>query len=162
MTTANPIVLSGSRLQQETVAFIQETGKAAETLGKGVEKATTAYVGRLKTSGERFVGTTRGAAEALGGAFQKEADYWRDLVLKTRAAYVASLQQRFGKLESDVSGAREALQPNAVRVRVLKTAQGWLDSAQSVVGEQLAEADAPTKPAPKAPPKRAPTRSRRR
>ena len=160
MTTANPIVLSGRRLQQETVAFIQETSKAAETFGKGVEKATTAYVGRLKTSGERFVGSTRGAAETLGDALQKEADYWRDLVIKSRAAYVASLQQRVGKLESDVSGAREALQPTAVRVRVLKTAQGWLDSAQSVVGEQLAEADAPKKPAPKAaPPKRAPRKA---
>jgi hypothetical protein len=159
MTTANPVTLSGQRLQQETIVFIQETGRAAEAFGKGVEKATSAYLGRLKTTGERFVSRSVEAAGTFGGAVEKEADFWRDLVVKTRDAYVDALRTRLGAVENSVSEARDAVRPDAVRVRALKTAQELIDSAKSAVDAQLAEVDAPKSPAPKAPPKRTPRKA---
>lgn len=159
MTTANPIVLSGSRLRSEALVFIGETSKAGETFGKGVHQATTTYVGSLRTSGERFFASTVSSAAKLRGALEKEAGFWRGLVLKTRGAYVEALQKRVGDVESGVSEARDALRPDAIRVRALEAAHGILESAQSVVDEQLADVSAPKKPAPKAPPKRAPRKA---
>ena len=159
MTTAHPIVLSGSRLRHEALVFVGETGKAAGAFSKGVQKATLAYVGRLKVSGERFAQSAGGSAAQLKGAIHKEADFWRDLVLKTRGAYGEAVQQRVGVVESGVVDAREALRPTAVRVRALKTAHTLLQSAQTVVDHQLEEVDATKRPAPKAPPKRAPRKA---
>ena len=159
MTTANPILLSGGRLRDEALVFIGETNKAAESLSKGVRKATGTYLGSLKTSGERFAASAKGSATQLRGALEKEADFWRKLVLKTRAAYVGELQKRVGDVESGVTGARDALRPDALRLRALETAHELLESAQSVVDGQLADVTKPKKPAPKAPPKRAPRKA---
>jgi len=74
-------------------------------------------------------------------------------------AKVEALQKRVGDVESGVSEARDALRPDAIRVRALEAAHGILESAQSVVDGQLAEVSAPKKPAPKAPPKRAPRKA---
>lgn len=165
MTTPNPIVLSGGRIRREAHVFIRETGKSVETLGNGVKTATVQYVGRLRASGERFVAGTGSAATNLGGALQKEAAYWRELVLKTRDAYVGEVEARVDAVEASVSEARDAVRPDAVKVRALKAAHEFLESAQKTVDEQLAEATEVTevsekKPARKAPPKRKPRKVR--
>jgi hypothetical protein len=162
MTTTNPVVLSGNRLRAEALVFIGENRKAAQLFGVGVQKATRAYVGRVKASGERFAQSAAGSANRLGSALQKEAGYWQALVIKTRDAYTQTLRDRTGALESGVTEAREALRPDSVRVRALKTAHELLETAQTAVDAQLASAsEEETKtPAPKAaPPKRTPRKA---
>jgi hypothetical protein len=159
MSTENPIVLSGDRLRQEALVFIGETGKVAEVFGKSVKGSTVAYLGELRASGEQLVTSTVGAATKFGASLQKEADTWRDLAIKTRADYVAAFQKRAGALEVGVTEAREAVRPDAVKVRALKTAHELLETAQKTVDEQIAQATESKAPA-KAPPKRKPRKAK--
>jgi hypothetical protein len=101
----------------------------------------------MKTAGAKLATTTGRSAQGFQKALRKEALDWQALVLQTRDAYKAALEQRLQNVERQALSTREALKPGTMETTILQSARTVLERAQSQVDERLGQAAKPAKPA---------------
>jgi hypothetical protein len=101
----------------------------------------------MKTAGAKLATTTGRSAQGFQKALRKEALDWQALVLQTRDAYKAALEQRLQNVERQALSTREALKPETMETAVLRSAHAVLEQAQSRVDERLEQTAKPAKPA---------------
>lgn len=153
MTRKNQLHRSGTRLQRQGAAWLQQSRQAGETFLVDSRTASVTFAEDIKTAGEKLVGSLDRSSRLLQKAVQKEALDWQALVLKTREAYWAALRDRLQRVETQAVSTREALTPEAVEATVLESAKDLLEKAHDKVDERLEKAAKPSKPAKRATPK---------
>lgn len=149
MSHTDQLVLSRNHLQRQSLLFFKQTQQAGKAFVCEAQGASVAFADQLTSASTQLVNTTGRSVAAFGAAFRKEAVNWRDLVIKTRNAYVRALKAQVSDLEGSAAETREALRPAALQTRVLRTAHDLLGSAKNLVDERLEQAT-PTKAKPAA------------
>ncbi len=147
MTGTNQLRRSGTRLQRQGTLWFQQTQTAGSTFLEEAQDLSVAFGRDMKTAGAKLVATTGRSAQGFQKALRKEALDWQALVLQTRDAYKAALEQRLQNVERQALSTREALKPETMETAVLRSAHDVLEQAQSRVDEMLEQVAKPTKPA---------------
>ena len=147
MTGTNQLRRSGTRLQRQGALWFQQTRTAGSTFLEEAQDLSVAFGGDMKTAGAKLVATTGRSAQGFQKALRKEALDWQALVLQTRDAYKAALEQRLQNVERQALSTREALKPETMETAVLRSAHAVLEQAQSRVDERLEQTAKPAKPA---------------
>ena len=147
MTGTNQLRRSGTRLQRQGALWFQQTQTAGSTFLEEAQDLSVAFGGDMKTAGAKLVATTGRSAQGFQKALRKEALDWQALVLQTRDAYKAALEQRLQNVERQALSTREALKPETMETAVLRSAHAVLEQAQSRVDERLEQTAKPAKPA---------------
>jgi hypothetical protein len=147
MTGTNQLRRSGTRLQRQGALWFQQTQTAGSTFLEEAQDLSVAFGRDMKTAGAKLVATTGRSAQGFQKALRKEALDWQALVLQTRDAYKAALEQRLQNVERQALSTREALKPETMETAVLRSAHAVLEQAQSRVDERLEQTAKPAKPA---------------
>ena len=151
MTGTNQLRRSRTRLQRQGALWFQQTRTAGGTFLEEAQDLSVAFGRDMKTAGAKLATTTGRSAQGFQKALRKEALDWQALVLQTRDAYKAALEQRLQNVERQALSTREALKPGTMETTILQSARTVLERAQSQVDERLGQAAKPAKPAkPKA------------
>ena len=145
MTGTNQLHRSGTRLQRQGALWFQQTRTAGSTFLEEAQDLSVAFGQDMKTAGAKLIATTGRSAQGFQKALRKEALDWQALVLQTRDAYTAALEQRLQNVERQALSTREALKPETMETAVLRSAHDVLEQAQSRVDELLEQAAKPAK-----------------
>ena len=140
MTGKNQLRRSATRLQKQGALCFQQTWTAGGTFLEEAQDLSVEFGRDMKTAGAKLATTTSRSAHGFEKALRKEALDWQVLILQTRDAYKAALEQRLQKVEHQALSTREALKPGAMETTVLRSARAVLDQAQNRVDERLGQA----------------------
>lgn len=157
MSQTDQLIRSGNRLQQQSLLFLQQTRQSGVDFATETRSAGVTFSDEVASAATKLARSTGRSASTLGRVFRKEAVNWRDLVIKTREAYLGTIKSQVGDLENRAASVREALRPTALEASVLRTSHDLLGGAQELVDERLALAKEPTKPPRKTTKKARPT-----
>ena len=145
MTRKTQLRRSGTRLQRQGALWFQQTRTAGGTFLEEAQDAGVAFGRDMKAASAKLVATSGRSAQGFQKALHKEALEWQALVLQTRDAYKAALEQRLQNVERRALSTREALKPGTVETTILQSARTVLGQAQNRVDERLGQAAKPAK-----------------
>lgn len=145
MTGKNQLRRSATRLQKQGALWFQQTWTAGGTFLEEAQDLSVAFGRDMETAGAKLATTTSRSAHGFEKALRKEALDWQVLILQTRDAYKAALEQRLQKVEHQALSTREALKPGTMETTVLRSARAVLEQAQNRVDERLGQAAKPAK-----------------
>ncbi len=160
MSHTDQLVLSGRRLKRQSLLFIEQTQHSGGAFVSEARAATVAFGAEISSATQKLVRTTGRSAGTLQRAFHKETLNWRNLVMRTRDAYLQALKDQVSGVQDRASSAKQALRPAALETSVLRATHDLLDGAQGVVDQRLRQATGARKPASRTttPTKRRPTK----
>ncbi len=141
MSNKPKLTVTGTRLQQQGLLFLEQTRQAGEGFVADARGASLAFGEQLSEASQKLLEQLTRSASGLGAALQKETSLWWELALQTREAYTESWVGRVEELESKArevtQEANVSIRPAALEKRVWGTAHEMLARAQSFVEGRL-------------------------
>lgn len=109
MTHTSQLRRSGTRLQRQSVLWLQQTKGAGQLFFAESRDAGLTFARDVQSATNRLTTTVGRSTGGFQKALHKEALDWQRLAIKTRTAYVAALQDRIDRAAKAVKAAPSRL-----------------------------------------------------